>query len=131
MYVMINFICLNDCTGESSTMKSTMLRLVIAALLLSGAQVQAQNELAKCDKPLGALAVVEPQDDVIRSLQRFNLQSPSGMIRLMVQQSNCFTVVERGVAMKNMQQERALAEAGELRKGSNMAVARWWGLISS
>jgi len=102
-------------------MKSTLLHLVVAALLLSGARVHAQStELAKCEKPLGALAVVEPQDEVIQSLQRFNLQSPTGIIRMMVQQSNCFTVVERGVAMKNLQQERALADAGELRKGSNI-----------
>lgn len=124
-------------------MKSTTLRFVVAALLLAGAQVHAQsmqkgaggsevqgsagpsgaqnsNGLQQCAKPMGALAVVEPQDEVLQSLARFNLQSPSGLIRLMVQQSNCFIVVERGVAMKNMQQERALAEAGELRKGSNI-----------
>jgi curli biogenesis system outer membrane secretion channel CsgG len=39
---------------------------------------------------------------------------------MMVQQSNCFVVVERGMAMQNMMQERALAESGELRTGSNM-----------
>jgi hypothetical protein len=125
-------------------MKSTTVRhVVVAALMLAGAQVHAQtmrqgaggsevqgsagpsgaqnsNGLQKCDKPMGAMAVVEPQDEVTQSLARFNLQSPTGLIRLMVQQSNCFIVVERGVAMKNMQQERALAESGELRQGSNM-----------
>ena len=114
-------------------MRSTTLRcVVVAASLLAGAQVQAQTgsagpsgaqnsgSLQKCDKPMGALAVVEPQDEVTQSLARFNLQSPTGLIRLMVQQSNCFIVVERGVAMKNMQQERALAESGELKQGSNM-----------
>jgi hypothetical protein len=131
-------------------MKSTTLRFVVAGLLLAGAQVHAQsmqqgaggsavqgsagpngaqnsNGLARCDKPMGALAVVEPQDEILQSLQRFNLQSPSGLIRLMVQQSNCFVVVERGVAMRNMQQERALAEAGELRKGSNVGAGQMVG----
>jgi hypothetical protein len=37
----------------------------------------------------------------------------------MIQQSNCFVVVERGRAMNNMQQERALQGSGELRGGSN------------
>lgn len=115
-------------------MKSTTVRYgVVAVLLLAGAQVHAQaqgsagpsgaqnsNGLQQCDKPMGALAVVEPADEVTQSLARFNLQSPTGLIRLMVQQSNCFVVVERGTAMKNMQQERALAEAGELRQGSNI-----------
>jgi curli biogenesis system outer membrane secretion channel CsgG len=39
---------------------------------------------------------------------------------MMVQQSNCFIVVERGLGMQNMMQERALQESGELRQNSNM-----------
>lgn len=39
---------------------------------------------------------------------------------MMIQQSNCFVVVERGKAMNNMMQERALNQAGELRKNSKM-----------
>jgi hypothetical protein len=119
---------------ESSIMRSSKVRRWLAvALLVAGAQAHAQVQgsagpsgaqnsggLQQCEKPMGALAVVEPQDEVTQSLARFNLQSPTGLIRLMVQQSNCFVVVERGVAMKNMQQERALAEAGELRQGSNI-----------
>jgi hypothetical protein len=38
----------------------------------------------------------------------------------MIQQSNCFIVVERGVGMQNMMQERQLADSGEARSGSNM-----------
>src|SRR4029453_15811859 len=38
----------------------------------------------------------------------------------MVQQSNCFIVVERGIGMRNMMQERALEKTGELRQDSNM-----------
>ena len=84
-----------------------------------GAQGEAK-ELEKCDKPYGTLAVVEPQDAVISHLLQYGLQSPTGLIRMMVQQSNCFVLVERGRAMQNLMQERQLAESGELRKGSNM-----------
>lgn len=76
--------------------------------------------LAHCDKPMGALAVVEPQDQVIAALGRYSLQSPTGIIRMMVQQSNCFIVVERGQGMQNMMQERALMESGQLRQDSNI-----------
>ncbi|MCB1623450.1 MAG: hypothetical protein KDI32_02600 [Pseudomonadales bacterium] len=76
--------------------------------------------IQKCAKPMGAVAVVEPQDHVLRSLTSYGLQSPVGLIRLMIQQSNCFIVVERGVGMENVMQERALAESGELRQKSNM-----------
>jgi hypothetical protein len=81
---------------------------------------QGDNGLEHCDKPMGAMTVVEPQDYVSQSLSRYGLQSPTGLIRMMVQQSNCFLVVERGIGMQNMMQERALQESGELRQNSNM-----------
>jgi curli biogenesis system outer membrane secretion channel CsgG len=81
---------------------------------------QGADGLEHCDRPMGAIAVVEPQDYVSQSLSRYGLQSPTGLIRMMVQQSNCFIVVERGIGMQNMMQERALQESGELRQGSNM-----------
>jgi hypothetical protein len=76
--------------------------------------------LEHCDRPMGALAVVEPQDFVIASLRRYNLGSPVGLIRLMIQQSNCFIVVERGVGLQNAMQERQLQESGQLRANSNV-----------
>jgi hypothetical protein len=39
---------------------------------------------------------------------------------MMIQQSNCFIVVERGVGMQNMMQERQLAAGGQLRSSSNV-----------
>ncbi len=76
--------------------------------------------LEHCDQPMGAMAVVEPQSAVLASLSRYKLSSPVSLIRLMIQQSNCFIVVERGAGMQNIMQERQLAEAGQTRQGSNM-----------
>jgi hypothetical protein len=78
------------------------------------------TQLEKCDKPYGTLAVAEAQDAVISHLLSYGLSSPTGVIRMLVQQSNCFMLVERGRAMSNIMQERQLAESGELRSGSNM-----------
>jgi hypothetical protein len=80
----------------------------------------AASDLERCDKPMGTVAVAEPQSHVVTALYRYRLGSPSGLIRLMIQQSNCFLVVERGVGMQNLMQERALAKSGELRQDSNM-----------
>lgn len=80
----------------------------------------APEGLERCDKPMGAVAVVEPQDQILGYLRSYNLQSPVGLIRMMIQQSNCFIVVERGVGMQNAMQERALANSGELRQNSNV-----------
>ncbi|MEO8856338.1 MAG: CsgG/HfaB family protein [Burkholderiaceae bacterium] len=78
------------------------------------------TRVEKCDAPKGTLAVVEPQDAVLQALSRIGLQSPSGMIRLIVQQSNCFQIVERGVGFQNLMQERALAAGGQLQNGQNV-----------
>ncbi len=78
------------------------------------------DKLEHCVAPMGAMAVVEPQDVVLTALLHYNLRSPSGLIRMMIQQSNCFIVVERGAGMQNMMQERALADSGQLRSNSNV-----------
>ena len=78
------------------------------------------DKLEHCDAPMGAVAVVEPQSEILVALTRYNLSSPVGLIRMMIQQSNCFIVVERGAGMQNVMQERALASSGQLRENSNM-----------
>jgi hypothetical protein len=80
----------------------------------------ASTQLEHCDAPKGTLAVVEPQTQVQANLQRYGLGSPTSVIRMLVQQSNCFQVVERGSGMNNMMQERALAQGGELQNGQNV-----------
>jgi hypothetical protein len=76
--------------------------------------------LEKCEKPLGTLAVSEPQDFVAVALTRYGLPPPTQLLRLMIQQSNCFQVVERGIAMQNILQERALSASGNLQSGQNI-----------
>jgi hypothetical protein len=78
------------------------------------------DKLEHCDAPMGAIAVVEPQSQILIALTRYQLSSPVGLIRMMIQQSNCFIVVERGAGMQNMMQERALASGGQLRDNSNV-----------
>jgi curli biogenesis system outer membrane secretion channel CsgG len=96
----------------------------ILALLLTSVALAAQAEetpkVEKCDRELGTLAVAEPQDHMLASLSRYSLGSPSVMLRMMAQESGCFAVVERGVAMQNIRQERELAADGMSQAGSNM-----------
>lgn len=76
--------------------------------------------LESCEKPIGVAAIVEPQSLALASLQNYQLQSPTSLIRLMIQQSNCFVVVERGLAMQSMMQERDLNSSNQLRTGSGV-----------
>ncbi len=90
------------------------------AALLSAPALANEIELERCDAPMGTVAVVEPQDQYMRAFRRLDLQSPTSLIRMMLQETNCFIVVERGTGMQSMMQERELARSGELRQDSNV-----------
>ena len=80
----------------------------------------ANSKLASCEETLGTLAVQEDQRAPWYSeLRRYNLGSTVPVLRLMIQQSNCFVIVERGGAMNNVMRERTLEQSGETREGSN------------
>lgn len=96
-------------------------QIVAAMLVAAAAPALAQgDELAKCDKPFGILAVNEPQQQYMQIFQRYQLGSPAALLRTMAQNSKCFVVVERGLGMQNIQQERALARSGEMQQDANM-----------
>lgn len=92
------------------------------AQTLGGANTTAsdQTQAEKCDAPKGTIAVSEPQSEVIAALLKSGLQSPSGLIRMIIANSNCFQVVERGQGFQNMMQERALASGGQMQAGQNI-----------
>jgi hypothetical protein len=78
--------------------------------------------LEHCPHPLGTMAVEENVADPWYAVltNQYHLPSTVPLIRLMVQQSNCFVVVDRGQAMNSMMGERNLAASGQLRTTSNM-----------
>lgn len=87
-----------------------------------GANAQnANSKLERCDATLGTMAIVEDQTAPWYGIltRQYNLGSTVPVLKLLAQQSNCFVVVERGRAMNNMMQERALQQSGEMRQGSN------------
>lgn len=102
----------------------TIFRLTLAATLAATAfsahAADATSSVEKCDAPLGTLAVSEHRGASTTQLQSYGLGSPVSLLRIMIQQSNCFTVLERGAAMQNLQEERALAASGDTLAGSNV-----------
>jgi hypothetical protein len=95
------------------------LALPLLATVFTAPAAWAQT-VEKCSKEMGSLAVAEPQAHYMQGLSRYGLGSPAIMLRMIAQESGCFAVVERGVAMQNLQQERALAAGGQLQQGSNV-----------
>jgi curli biogenesis system outer membrane secretion channel CsgG len=78
------------------------------------------STLERCDQALGTIGVVEDQNAPwYGTLRTYKLGSTVPVLRMMIQQSNCFVVVERGAAMQNMATERQLQRSGEMRDGSN------------
>ena len=111
-------------------MKKFVCGLVAVALACSGTAAFAKGEssarkeqqrgtqqIPQCNRNLGAISLVEPENQWWRE---YNLGSPEAIIKVFVQQSRCFTLVNRGRAMQSRAMERALADQGELQKGSNL-----------
>ena len=93
----------------------------LAALAIaSPASAQKKDAIEKCDTPIGTISINEPEAAMARALSGYQLGSPSGVLRILIQESNCFLVVERGSGLRQMQQERDLARSGELQQGSNV-----------
>lgn len=80
-------------------------------------QERGTQEIPQCTQNLGTIAIVEPDDKWWREL---NLGSPEAIMRVFVQKSGCFTLVNRGRSLRSRAMERALADAGELERGSNI-----------
>jgi curli biogenesis system outer membrane secretion channel CsgG len=109
---------LSACVSTAPTMGENKGTVSGAA---GGATTEGNNSaLEKCGETLGTLALQEDTNAPwYVQLRGHQLGSTIPVLRLMIQQSNCFVIVERGGAMNNMMRERALEQSGEARGGSN------------
>lgn len=87
----------------------------------SGAQRAQDRQIAqipRCEQPIGTLTIADGEPGVYDAME---LQPPQTLLRVVVQRSGCFTLVDRGsAAMDAVERERRLASAGSLRRDSNM-----------
>ena len=81
------------------------------------AQEQGTADMPHCARPLGTIAIVEPDKQWWVDYQ---LGSPEAILKVFVQQSGCFTLVNRGRSLQSRAMERAMADNGEMQRGSNM-----------
>jgi len=105
--------------------KNQVAVLAAALLALGAGNALAQSQVAggqleKCRETLGTLTVVEDRNSGwYRQMQQYQVQSTVPLLRMLIQESNCFVVVERGAALNVMRQERELERSGEARQGSD------------
>ena len=89
------------------------------------ASVNAADILQRCNRPVGTMAISEEDETAyFKHGERYGLRSPAQSLRLFAQQSNCFVIVERGDVLYDIEREKYMERAGELRPGSNMNGAK-------
>lgn len=82
----------------------------------------ANTALERCAAPLGTISLIENVNAGWYTILtgQYRLPPTANLLRLMIQQSNCFVVVERSASgMAAMNRERDLQKSGEMRSGSN------------
>ncbi|MEZ5826757.1 MAG: hypothetical protein R3C97_19160 [Geminicoccaceae bacterium] len=72
--------------------------------------------LPRCSAPLSTVATVEDQ---YASYQRYNVRSPLPVLRLLVAQSGCFNIVDRGAGLTRIRQEDSPAEPARASRNSS------------
>ena len=112
----------------SAVLSAGLLTVLLAALAApadaqrKSAQDQRKEKMAEiptCTKSLGTISVLEPEDGVDWWSGQ-QLPAPSKLIKVFVNKSRCFTLVDRGAGLEAAQRERALGASGELRNRSNV-----------
>lgn len=84
----------------------------------SGGSAGAKNaakDLMRCSVPIATVALVEDPAGYAY-MSRYSLPSPLSLMRLMMQQSGCFRVVDRSAGIEAAKREQELQDSGMLRK---------------
>ena len=119
--VLASAVLLAGCNATQPTIGSEKASTVATGAAGGATATNANVALEKCASPLGTVALVEETSAEWYRMftTEYRLGSTVPVLRLMIQQSNCFIVVERGRAMAGMERERAIAASGQGRVGSN------------
>ena len=115
-------LMLAGCETTDMKMGSQDAKTVATGSAAGAATSGESGALEKCASPLGTVSLVENQSAGWYTVLtgEYKLPPTANLLRLLVQQSNCFVVVERGAAgMRAMSRERELMQSGQMRGGSN------------
>ena len=120
--VALGALLLAGCQTTDMQMGSQGAKTVATGSAAGAASANTSSALERCASPLGTVSLIENQQAGWYTILRneYRLPPTANLLRLLVQQSNCFVVVERGAAgMNAMTRERELMASGEMRQGSN------------
>jgi uncharacterized protein YgiM (DUF1202 family) len=81
-------------------------------------QDQAMTEIPHCARKLGTLSITNGDDP--RGWNQYNLAPPEKLLRVVVQRSGCFNLVDRGAGLNAAATERDIGGNLGLQRGSNV-----------
>lgn len=117
-YLLAPFLVLTACVNEGIKIGGG------SASPVSGAASETSSsssvELQRCTAPKATIAIelAGAQNQQVFYVNQLP-PDPLPAMRLIAQQTGCFRIVHRDVALRNIEAERRLNQAGELRSGSN------------
>lgn len=81
-------------------------------------QEQTMTDVPRCTRKLGTLSVVDGDDP--RPWTQYSLAPPQKLLKVLVQRSGCFNLVDRGSGLQAAERERAIGGNLGLQRGSNV-----------
>lgn len=81
-------------------------------------QEQTMDDVPRCTRKLGTLSIVDGDDP--RGWTQYSLAPPQKLLKVMVQRSGCFNLVDRGSGLQAAQRERNIGGNLGLQRGSNV-----------
>jgi curli biogenesis system outer membrane secretion channel CsgG len=91
----------------------------------SGAQKQqeaAENDVPHCVRKLGTVSVADGDDP--SGWTQFSLAPPSKLLKVLIQRSGCFNLVDRGTGLRAAETERNIGGGLGLQRGSNVGIGQ-------
>ncbi|CAN5456720.1 SH3 domain-containing protein [soil metagenome] len=82
------------------------------------AQVAAVNDVPRCARKLGTISVVDGDDP--SGWTQFQLSGPQKLLKVLIQRSGCFNLVDRGSGLSAAQKERDIGGNLGLQRQSNV-----------
>lgn len=97
----------------------------LAAAKPSGAQQQqvaAENDVPHCARKMGTVSVANGDDP--SGWTQFSLAPPSKLLKVLIQRSGCFNLVDRGTGLRAAETERNIGSGLGLQRSSNVGIGQ-------
>ena len=85
-------------------------------------QAQMMTDVPRCARKLGTLSVVDGDD--ASTWTQYQLAGPQKLLKVLVQRSGCFNLVDRGSGLQAAQRERDIGGGLGLQRGSNVGTGQ-------